>query len=194
MNKASIRETYKQKRIGLEPGQRNRLDDLLMIQWQRVDCSGVELVMSYYPITKWKEFNPSPWIEFLRFQYPELKTAYPVVASAEPPIMQAHEVSEDTTWITHSWGMAEPVGAPLVLPGQIDLVVVPLLAFDTRGYRVGYGKGFYDSFLAQTRNDCAWIGVSYFPPVETPIADIHAGDLPLDLVVTPEEIYTFPRN
>jgi 5-formyltetrahydrofolate cyclo-ligase len=46
------------------------------------------------------------------------------------------------------FGVREPLAsAPQVLPDQVDLVLVPALAFDARGYRLGYGKGFYDRLL-----------------------------------------------
>jgi 5-formyltetrahydrofolate cyclo-ligase len=74
--------------------------------------------------------------------------------------------------------------------GELDMIFVPLLAFDTRGYRVGYGKGFYDKYLAGCSNDCIKVGFSYFGPVSS-IDDHHEFDVPLDLCITPQNIYVF---
>ena len=68
------------------------------------------------------------------------------------------------------------------------MVLVPLLAFDTKGYRVGYGKGFYDRFLSKI--DVKKVGISLFEAVEC-IADVHEDDIRLDLCITPKQIYSF---
>jgi 5-formyltetrahydrofolate cyclo-ligase len=64
------------------------------------------------------------------------------------------------------------------------------LTFDKKGFRVGYGKGFYDKWLAGCRKDCIKIGFSYFEPVET-IDGLHEFDLPLNLCITPHNVYVF---
>ena len=70
------------------------------------------------------------------------------------------------------------------------MVILPLLAFDQQGYRVGYGKGFYDKFLSGCREDCLKVGFSYFEPIET-IDDCNEFDVPLDLCITPQNVYVF---
>ncbi len=191
MLKADLRAEYKQRRLAISDKQRVAWNDLLLIQFQQLDCSGVETILSYAPMAKWKEFDPVYWVEYLQFGCPELKVAFPVVDMAATPRIQAVQVDADTEWKMHPWGMAEPVSEVVIPPQHIDMVLVPLLAFDRRGYRVGYGKGFYDEFLPYTREDCAWVGISYFPPLPDLISDVHTQDLPLDLVITPEEIFTF---
>ena len=74
-------------------------------------------------------------------------------------------------------------------PSEVDVVLVPGLAFDEGGHRVGYGRGFYDRFLALCRPDCLKVGLSYFEPISQ-ITDIHAGDIRLDLLITPERSIT----
>jgi 5-formyltetrahydrofolate cyclo-ligase len=70
------------------------------------------------------------------------------------------------------------------------VVFVPLLAFDKQGNRVGYGKGFYDRFLANCKPETIKIGLSFFE-VENEIADVFNNDIELDYCVTPNKIYTF---
>lgn len=88
------------------------------------------------------------------------------------------------------WQIHEPSHNETIASNEIDLVIVPLLAFDERGYRVGYGRGFYDRFLAQCRPDAQKIGLSYFPPVER-IDDVNEFDIKLDSCVTPGKVWRF---
>ncbi|HEX8461529.1 MAG TPA: 5-formyltetrahydrofolate cyclo-ligase, partial [Segetibacter sp.] len=73
---------------------------------------------------------------------------------------------------------------------EIDLVFVPLLAYDKRGYRVGYGKGFYDRYLSLCKPEVLKVGFSYFGPEES-IDDTHQFDVPLNYCITPDNIYEF---
>ena len=92
--------------------------------------------------------------------------------------------------IENFFGIAEPAGGNKISPKEIDLVLVPLLAFDQKGYRVGYGKGFYDKFLSECRMDVIKIGLSFFE-AEEQIADINQFDISLNYCVTPKRIYDF---
>lgn len=67
---------------------------------------------------------------------------------------------------------------------KFDFIIVPLLAFDKNGYRVGYGKGFYDAFLAKCSPQCQFIGLSLFDPIDE-ILDIHSSDVKLHHCITP---------
>ncbi|AFK03303.1 5-formyltetrahydrofolate cyclo-ligase [Emticicia oligotrophica DSM 17448] len=72
---------------------------------------------------------------------------------------------------------------------KIDLVLIPLLCFDKKGYRVGYGKGYYDRFLAECRPDVMKIGLSLFEPVEEIAIDEF--DVKMDYCITPNKIWSF---
>ncbi|MFX5465008.1 5-formyltetrahydrofolate cyclo-ligase, partial [Acinetobacter baumannii] len=62
--------------------------------------------------------------------------------------MEAVIIHEDTVYDTNTWGITEPRGEQILPASAIDLVFAPLLVFDQKGYRLGYGKGYYDRFLS----------------------------------------------
>ncbi|MET0298181.1 MAG: 5-formyltetrahydrofolate cyclo-ligase, partial [Flavitalea sp.] len=96
----------------------------------------------------------------------------------------------DTPFDKKEKNIYEPQSDHFLLPEDLDLVLVPLIAFDKKGYRVGYGKGFYDKYLANCREDCVFAGFSYFEPIPE-ISDRDDFDVPLDLCITPQNVYVF---
>jgi len=97
-----------------------------------------------------------------------------------------------STFIVSDWGILEPTEETSVRlnPKDIDVVFIPLLAVDTQGHRVGYGKGFYDRFLAQVKPDVIKIGLSLEEPIE-PIEDLNPYDIALDFAIAPDATYRF---
>jgi 5-formyltetrahydrofolate cyclo-ligase len=87
-------------------------------------------------------------------------------------------------------GIPEPVSGIQIEPSKIDVVFVPLLAFDNKGNRIGYGKGYYDRFLARCKPECIKIGLSFYE-AEQDSFPMEATDIPLDYCVTPEQLYRF---
>lgn len=82
-----------------------------------------------------------------------------------------------------SFGATEPAGGEKVAPEEIDVVIVPGLAFDRSGHRVGYGRGFYDRFLAALRPDALTIGICFSVQLVNEVPH-GRGDRPVDLVMT----------
>lgn len=93
-----------------------------------------------------------------------------------------------------SYGILEPKKSMVkkVLPGDIDMIIVPGVAFDAKGYRIGYGGGYYDRFLKNVRKDCMKAGIAYeFQVVDELPKEDH--DIPLDMIITQERIITSPH-
>ena len=104
-----------------------------------------------------------------------------------------HFLLTDNTKIkVNDYGIPEPVDGIEVKPNKLDVVFIPLLAFDITGHRTGYGKGFYDRFLSKCRPDVVKIGLSLFE-AEEKIEDVNPTDIVLDYCVTPEKVYSFIR-
>ncbi|MFP4441370.1 MAG: 5-formyltetrahydrofolate cyclo-ligase [Chloroflexaceae bacterium] len=108
-------------------------------------------------------------------------------------------VRPDVNELAHSWvaslaaedlevGTFGTLQPRLLQPAEVgvwDLVIVPLLAFDRAGYRLGYGKGFYDRLL--TSAPATTIGLA-FAAQEAPRIPHEPHDMPLDLIVTEDEV------
>lgn len=90
-------------------------------------------------------------------------------------------------------GILDAPDAPIVPPGEIDVVLLPCQAVDRRGNRLGKGGGFYDRFLAQPDLRAARIAVGFREQVldEVPVA---GHDQPIDMAVTDGEVLTFDRG
>jgi 5-formyltetrahydrofolate cyclo-ligase len=102
-----------------------------------------------------------------------------------------HFLLTDSTKIKKNpYNIPEPVDGIEVSNDKIDVVFIPLLAFDKQGYRVGYGKGFYDRFLSNCKPETIKIGLSFFD-AENDITDVFESDVRLDYCVTTRGIYRF---
>jgi 5-formyltetrahydrofolate cyclo-ligase len=104
--------------------------------------------------------------------------------------MKHYLLTDNTKFKKNKYNIPEPIDGLEVPVSKIDVVFVPLLAFDIKGNRVGYGKGFYDTFLAECKSDVLKIGLSFFDAEEM-IEDAYEKDVKLDFCVTPDIIYEF---
>lgn len=85
-----------------------------------------------------------------------------------------------------TWDIPEPVDLRPVDPKTLDAVATPGLGFDRRGFRIGYGGGFYDRLLTRTRRDCLRIGVGFHVQL-VEVVPHGPNDQPLNLVLTEHE-------
>jgi 5-formyltetrahydrofolate cyclo-ligase len=85
-----------------------------------------------------------------------------------------------------TWGIREPRPdrCARMEPHIIDFVLVPGLAFDRRGRRLGYGGGFYDKMLADSLSPCAWLVAGAFESQMVEKVPVDEHDMPMDVVVT----------
>jgi 5-formyltetrahydrofolate cyclo-ligase len=99
-------------------------------------------------------------------------------------------LTDQTPLKLNRWGIPEPLSGIALTPQQIEVVFVPLLVFDLRGHRVGYGKGYYDRFLGECPKSTIKVGLSFFDPVSK-IEDIDSHDITLDYAVSPRQVFVF---
>jgi 5-formyltetrahydrofolate cyclo-ligase len=183
------RKLYKEKRLALTESERLKLNDLMLLQFQTVKIPSIETLLSYWPIEVNNEPNTHLFTEFMKYRNPELKVCYPV-ADFGSMVINAIAIDIDTPFEKKRLSIREPDSDNVIQPGEIDMIFVPLLAFDKKGYRIGYGQGFYDKYLADCRNDCIKAGFCYFEPIES-IRDRRDFDIPLNICITPHNVYGF---
>lgn len=192
LTKGSLRREYKKLRLELSDEEVNLLNEQLIHQAQEFDWSNLSYIHVYIPIQKFKEPDTLLLERIFRDRY--VDTHLVISRSDLLSNKMDHFVWEkDHLLELNQWGISEPVSGTPVFAEQLDAVIVPLLAFDQQGHRVGYGKGFYDRFLSACRPDCLKIGMSFFGPVSK-IEDIEPSDVALDFCITPQRIWDFRVN
>ena len=190
MLKADIRRKFLARRRALpEDEVTRRSDRLRKLLIQQFPTDTWQWLHVFLPILHQKE--PDTWVIISEFLHDDstVQLAVPVM-QADGHTLRHYHLAPDTQLVDNRWGIPEPVGATEVQPAQLDAVLVPLLAFDKAGHRVGYGKGFYDHFLGQCRPDALRIGLSLEPPVPH-IDDAWPGDERLHACITPEKVWRF---
>ena len=194
--KADLRRTALARRLALDSGEVARRSDKLR-----------ENLFRQFPVEEWrwlhlfmaleKRNEPQTWfiVSWVAGEELPLRLAAPVV-QPDGISLKHYELLPDTQLTKNRWGITEPVPdpitAPEVSPGVLDAVLVPLLAVDRTGQRVGYGGGFYDRFLAQCRPGTQFIGLNLLneAPVRR-IADVLPTDVPLTAYITPGRVWRF---
>jgi len=189
MLKKAIRDMYLQKRLSLPEEVWKEYSDSLIANFSLLDLTPVHYLLSYYPLSERKEFDISQCMSIVKNNWPQAKVGWPRI---EPDMksMEVYKVEEDGLYAKNKFNILEPINGELIAPEKIDLAFVPMVAFDSKGFRVGYGKGFYDRYLPRCRLEVIKVGFSYFDPVER-IKDINDFDVPLNFCITPSRIYEF---
>lgn len=167
---------------------RERFQDLILIRFQQMPLPFISYAHAYMAVENVHEVDPWPLLRSLEFRNPGMRTAVPRISDESE--MEHILIEDDTIMIENEFGIFEPLSGLNVDIDLIDLVLVPLLAFDHKGNRVGYGKGYYDRFLASCRQDVLIIGLSFLEAVEG-IVDTDPWDVPLQYCITPNRVYEF---
>lgn len=187
--KQELRKIYREKRINLSAEMFRSLNEELIAQVGRLDFSRFSIVHLFLPIAGNREPDTHAIADWLRQKHSDIRVVLSKVDSRTHS-MQHFIWDEHTVIALNHWGIPEPQTGATVSPQDIDAIFVPLLAFDTQGNRVGYGKGFYDRFLSQCRPTAVKIGLSLFD-AEPIISDVDEHDVALDACATPNQIWWF---
>ena len=187
--KNALRKAYKLLRENLSDQeiskQSKKIHDWL---FSRIMMHRYSHIHVFLPIQKQNEIDTTLIVSTLRKDFSP--TLYLSKSYSDGQL--SHHIYEiNTTLIRNKWGVLEPEDTSKpIIETTFDLVFIPLLAYDKHGFRVGYGGGYYDRFLAKCSPDCLKIGLSFFDPIEK-IEDTNEFDIRMDFCITPSKIWSF---
>jgi 5-formyltetrahydrofolate cyclo-ligase len=190
MSKQDLRKEYLQKRKALTE---TEVEDFSrkIHDWffRSIPVHAYGTIHTFLPIRRNNEIDTCLIINTLQKDF---ATDIVIPRSHEDGTMSHYLLTKDTVFEENKWKISEPspVGNLRSSVFSIDLVLIPLLCFDKKGYRVGYGKGYYDRFLAECRPDVLKIGLSIFEPIDE-IIDVTEFDLKMNYCITPNKIWCF---
>ena len=188
--KTELRQTYRQLRKQLSGDELNDLSQKIAKQvgnW----LEGQESLMQFhlfFPIAKFNEVNTFYLQQLLEQRG---KTLYTSQVNREEDRLDTLLLPAEAAFFLDEWGIPVPQESLRVPTTKIQVVFVPLLAYDSSGHRLGFGKGFYDRFLSSLDQSVIKVGLSFFPAEEAIPTESH--DVPLDYCITPDRIRAFAR-
>lgn len=186
MLKAEIRKQALKDRLLLNDSTYQEFNKALLNQFKMLDFSKIKTLHIFLPISEKKEPDTFLLMGWITKNHPEIKIIVPK-ADFATALITNHEYLGAEDLEKNLYNILEPQKGK-IHEGEIDMVIIPMLSFDKRGYRVGYGKGFYDRFLEGI--NAQKIGLSLYPAIEQ-IDDVNEHDIKLDFCITPTEIIKF---
>ena len=129
MVKKEIRKEYNKKRLDLTGEQLNEMTAAMLENFRSIRLEGVQLLLSYYPMTERKEFNVELCEQLHLLNNPSAQIAWPRLED-DMLTMRAVTVNKETILAQNRFNISEPVNGEIIQPQLIDAVFVPLLAFD----------------------------------------------------------------
>lgn len=185
LTKKELRTIYKEKRMALSKDEVNFLSQKLLenfiLQFNIVENQKVNVFLS---IEKFNEINTHVFIDY--FFETKVRVFVPKIQGGK---MISVEIFPDSQYEINNLGIKEPI-SNVDANVELDYVLTPLLYCDQFGNRVGYGKGFYDSFFSSGLMIHNKIGLNFFSPNED-IADVFENDVVLDGLITPQGFMCF---
>ena len=185
-----LRQSIRQQRRALSPG----LSSACAEQLARHTCTSRLIARSRHIaayLAADGEIDPFPLMEYL---WPLGKIIYlPVLATFSHQKLWFAKFEPGDRLEYNRYGIPEPVRRRLIKPSALDLVLTPLVAFDTAGHRIGMGGGYYDRSFAFLGKRHYWrkprmLGIAYELQKQAAIKP-NPWDVPLDAIATEAGIY-----
>lgn len=188
--KKQLRKELKARRMALSKTEIAEKSQQIFENWRdQFFSSSLKSIHSFISIEKFNELDTNLFIEFIQTQVSGPVLAVPVT-DFEQDILTHIAITKEMEWAENEWGIKEPViRTKKISPSQLDMVLVPMLGFDAHLYRIGYGKGYYDKFLAQTRPDCLKIGLCFDTGFVQDGLPHEPHDVPLDAIITESKVW-----
>ena len=187
MNKQDLRKKYKQLRAALTAEEIDNLSIEIANKTLQVPIWHRQNFHIFLPIKHHNEVNTEFLLHLLAGKNKDIIISR---SNFETREMSHFQLTDETKIVVNPYGIPEPVNGIEVGTNEIEVIFVPLLAFDRSGNRVGYGKGFYDKFMASCNPSTIKVGLSFFE-AEDHCADLIDSDVRMDFCVTPRTVYQF---
>ena len=184
-DKTFLRSHYKKKRLSLTKQEVDHLSQRVCKQLDKLNIWKLKHYHIFISISKYNELDTSSIINKLKSKQKII--IVPKISNNE---LVHVAINDETEFTLNEYGIKEPNDGNHFIIENLDIIFIPLLAFDIEGHRVGYGKGYYDRFLKLTNNSTLKIGLSFFDPINK-ILDIDDNDVKLDYCVTPKQVHKF---
>ena len=184
-DKTFLRSHYKKKRLSLTNQEVDYLSKRVCKQLEKLNIWKLKHYHIFISISKYNELDTSSIINKLKSEKKII--IVPKISNNE---LVHIAINDQTEFSINEYGIKEPNNGNHFIIENLDLIFIPLLAFDLEGHRVGYGKGYYDRFLKLTNKSSLKIGLSFFDPINK-IQDIDDNDVKLDYCITPTQIHKF---
>ena len=184
-DKIFLRSHYKKKRLSLTNHKVNHLSQRVCKQLDKLNIWKLKYYHIFISISKYNELDTSFIINKLNSKQKII--IVPKISNNE---LTHIAINDKTEFSLNEYGIKEPNNGNHFIIENLDIIFIPLLAFDMEGHRVGYGKGYYDRFLKLTNNSTLKIGLSFFDPINK-IQDIDDNDIKLDYCITPTQVHKF---
>ena len=184
-DKTFLRSHYKKKRLSLTKQEVDHLSQRVCKQLDKLSIWRLKHYHIFISISKYNELDTSFIINKLKSEKKII--IVPKISNNE---LVHIAINDQTEFSINEYGIKEPNNGNHFIIENLDLIFIPLLAFDLEGHRVGYGKGYYDRFLKLTNKSSLKIGLSFFDPINK-IQDIDDNDVKLDYCITPTQIHKF---
>jgi 5-formyltetrahydrofolate cyclo-ligase len=187
MNKSELRKKYKTLRNSLSNTEIDDLSVSVANQLLKLPIWEFSFYHVFLAIEEQKEVNTDYILNILSGKDKNIVISK---SNFETGLMTHFLLTDNIKIKKNHYKIPEPVDGIEISNDKIEVVFIPLLAFDTLGNRVGYGKGFYDRFLANCKPQTIKIGLSFFE-AETEITDVFESDIKLNYCVTPKTVIHF---
>ncbi len=188
--KKEWRAHFKNQRLALTLEERERKSLQLADHYLLLFKTELPAVVHLFlPITSKAEIDTWIILKKLNEAHPLVKTVTSVIAEDQQSL-ETIEVRIDTPILINSWGIPEPIERIHFPAKAIEEVLTPLLAADHRGYRLGYGKGFYDRFFETCSASVLRTGLNFFSEVKEDLP-YDEWDVKLHRLISPEGVSNF---